>query len=202
MKIENINIEWLGHASFKISNSKIIYIDPWKIKNNDKADLILITHEHYDHFSLADIQKLIGDNTIIVAPEYAAPKIIGNVKTIRPREKLNIKGIEIEAVRAYNINKKFHPIEKDYIGYIINLDNTKVYHSGDTDLIPEMRSIKTDIALLPVGGTYTMTAEEAANAANIINPKVAIPMHFGDIIGTREDAEKFKSLCKCKVEIL
>ena len=201
MKIENINIEWLGHASFKISNSKIIYIDPWKIKNNDKADLILITHEHYDHFSLADIQKLIGDNTIIVAPEYAAPKIIGNVKTIRPREKLNIKGIEIEAVRAYNINKKFHPIEKDYIGYIINLDNTKVYHSGDTDLIPEMRSIKTDIALLPVGGTYTMTAEEAANAANIINPKVAIPMHFGDIIGTREDAEKFKSLCKCKVEI-
>lgn len=196
-------ITWLGHASFKIKNEVTLYIDPWKIDpDEEKADLILITHEHFDHLSLDDIEKIRDDLTIIVTIPLCKPKITGEVKVIRAGEKIRISDVEIEAIPAYNINKSFHQKEAGRVGYIITMSGERIYHAGDSDLIPEMESIDVDVALLPVGGVYTMSPEEAAKAANRIRPKLAIPMHWGtEVVGKREDAEKFKDLCDVPVEI-
>lgn len=197
------NIKWLGHAGFRINGSKTIYIDPFKINEAEPADIIIITHEHFDHLSPLDIQKVMKKETKIVTTSDCAEKLTGKLNTICSGDSLEIGGIMIEAVPAYNISKHFHPKPNGWIGVIITVNGERIYHAGDTDKIPEMSNIKDiDIALLPVSGTYVMTAEEAADAANIIMPKVAVPMHYGLIIGTRDDAEKFKKLCKCKVEIL
>lgn len=196
------NIKWLGHASFQIKNSKVIYIDPWKLKTDTPADIILITHGHYDHCSSQDIGKVQKEHTVIVLPVDCASQLSGNIKTIEPGQSLSIEGIAIEAVPAYNIGKAFHPKSNNWVGFIITLDNTKIYHAGDTDLIPEMDAIKADFALLPVGGTYTMDAQEAATCANKIRPKVAIPMHYGSIVGSSTDAQKFKKLCNVEAQVL
>ncbi len=206
MDIDGIKIDWLGHASVRITSDKIIYIDPYKIKGDGKADLILITHGHYDHCSIEDIQKITKPTTIIVATTDCSSKFSGkvevaDVKLIEPGQAINISGVSIEAVPAYNPKKQFHPKDNAWVGYIIEVQGKRIYHAGDTDLIPEMKKIKADIALLPIGGKYTMSPEEAAEAANIINPQLAIPIHFGSIIGTKADAEKFKALCKCKAKI-
>lgn len=196
------DIKWLGHASFKISGDKVVYIDPWKLQGkNEEADIILITHDHYDHCSLSDIEKLKGKKTTVVAPPDAAKKIAGDVRKVKPGDELTVKGIKIEAYPAYNLEKKFHPRANGWVGYVIEINGRRIYHAGDTDLIPEMEGIKADIALLPVGGTYTMDAMEAAEAANRIKPKLAVPMHFGAIVGSSKDAEEFKSLCQVPVEI-
>lgn len=198
-------IHWLGHAGFYIEGKDgiIVYIDPYKIKNNlPKADIILISHEHFDHCSEQDIKKITKTDTVIVGPQTIAGKLTYPVKVLNPGEKISIKDIEVEAVSAYNLHKNFHPKSEGNLGFIVTVDNTKIYHAADTDFIPEMKGIKTDIALLPVGGTYTMNAKEAAEAANIINPKIAIPMHFGSIVGSSKDAEEFKKFCKVQVKIL
>ena len=158
MEIENI--KWLGHAAFKISGPPLIYIDPWKLRDSEPAELILITHSHYDHFSLEDIAKIRTDDTTIVAPKDC--KTPGNVKYVLPGDTLKLKDVEIEAVAAYNLGKSFHPKSNQWVGYIINIKGTRIYHAGDTDFIPEMETLKVDVALLPIGGTYTMDAEEAA----------------------------------------
>ena len=200
------NIFWLGHAGFKIKDEKeIIYIDPYQVRDDkEKADFILITHEHFDHFSIEDIDKLLKPSTIIVGPKKikeALAKKEQKVVSLLPKEKINLKGIEIEGVPAYNLGKNFHPKEKDNLGFIIKIKNVKIYHAGDTDFIPEIKDIRVDVCLLPVGGTYTMDAREAAEAANTISPKIAIPMHWGSIVGSFKDAESFLKLCNCKVEI-
>ncbi len=196
------DIKWLGHASFKISGEKIVYIDPWKLQGkNEEANIILITHDHYDHCSLSDIEKLKGKGTTVVAPPDAAKKITGDVRVVKPGDELMVQGIKIEAYPAYNLEKEFHPRANGWVGYVIEINGRRVYHAGDTDLIPEMEGIKADIALLPVGGTYTMNAREAAEAANRIKPKLAVPMHFGAIVGSSKDAEEFKALCQVPVEI-
>ncbi|MCD6232211.1 MBL fold metallo-hydrolase [Candidatus Aerophobetes bacterium] len=196
------NIKWLGHASFKVTGEKIIYIDPWNLKKKEKADIILITHPHYDHLSSKDISKIQVDETIIIIPEKDKGELKGRVKRIKPGDSLSIDRVTIKAVPAYNINKTYHPKEKGWVGYIIETGGFSIYHAGDTDFIPEMKKIKVDIALLPVGGTYTMDAEEAAKACRILNPKIAIPMHYGDVVGSEEDAKKFKEMSPVKVEIL
>ena len=205
--IEGVNIEWLGHASFVLKSDKIIYIDPFQIKGGDKADLILITHEHYDHCSIADLHKIIKPETIIITVADCQSKLSGlkiaNVTLVRPGDKVNVKGTLIEAVHAYNTNKRFHPKQNEWVGFIITINGKRIYHAGDTDAIPEMNSLKNiDIALVPVSGTFAMTAEEAANAVNSFRPKVAVPMHYGSIVGQRSDAERFKSLAKTRVELL
>jgi len=213
MLYNNFDLTWLGHDGFKIKNSKVIYIDPFNIHEKEKADLILITHEHYDHLSLEDINKVYSDNTIIVASEICRNNLgnFKNVKYVKPGDKLKIDDISIEAVYSYNVNKfrspgkPFHPKEDKKLGYILTINNTRIYHAGDTDLISEMNNLKNiDIALLPVSGTYVMDVNEAFESVKIIKPKIAIPMHYASIVGTKKDAEEFKKLAGkyCKVEIL
>lgn len=196
------NITWLGHSSFKIEGDKVVYIDPWKLGRAEPADIILVTHSHHDHCSPQDVAKLQKEGTVIVTVADCAGEFRGDVRTLKPGDSLEIDGVTIEAVRAYNTDKPNHPKAAGWVGFIIEMSGSRIYHAGDTDLIPEMGEIKADIALLPVGGTYTMTAEEAAQAAERINPQVAIPMHYGDTVGSAADAEKFKRLCSCKVRIL
>ena len=201
MKILGIDIEWLGHDSFKILSDKVIYIDPFKIEAKEKADLILITHDHFDHFSIEDINKIKKDSTIIIAPLILKEKL-SEAKIMKPEECLEVDKIKIEAVPAYNLDKPNHKQSSKYLGYILTINNKRIYHAGDTDLIPEMNSIEADIALLPVSGKYVMDPEEAANAANLIRPEVAIPMHYGSVIGSKEDAEKFKSLVDEDIQVI
>ncbi len=203
------NIHWLGHDTFRIENDKTIYIDPYELKGKPpEADLILITHDHHDHCSPDDVARVAKDDTVIVTVAAAARRLKGDVRVVKPGESLVVHGILIETVPAYNVNKfrspgvPFHPQESGHVGFILTVGGVRIYHAGDTDVIPEMDDIEADIALLPVGGTYTMTADEAAQAANRIKPKVAIPMHHGAIVGSVRDAQRFRDLCQMEVVIL
>lgn len=199
------NIKWLGHAGFAINAlDKIIVIDPFQIKEIVPADIILITHSHYDHCSVEDIDKIKKSDTVIVTEAESAKTLSGDVRVVKPGDKINVSGVQIEAVEAYNTNKAFHPRTNGWLGFIITVDGIRIYHAGDTDLIPEMDKIEVDIALLPVSGTYVMTADEAVEAAKRLKPEIAIPMHFDSIVGSKEDAVKFKKDLEgiCKVELL
>jgi L-ascorbate metabolism protein UlaG (beta-lactamase superfamily) len=194
-------IQWLGHASIRIEAEKTIYIDPWKISGGPMADLILVSHTHHDHLSPADIKKIQKEETVIIASADAAAQLSGDVRALRPGDRLTVQGVTVEAVPAYNVGKPFHPKANDWIGFLLTVEGKTIYYGGDTDCIPEMNAIKADIWILPVGGTYTMTAKEAAGIINIKQPAVAIPIHCGDLVGTFEDAATFKRLCRTSVEI-
>jgi len=194
-------IAWLGHDAFRIDAAKTIYIDPYEIQDGKAADIILITHEHFDHCAPEDVAKIQKDATIIVTEKDSASKLSGDVRVVKPGETLTIDGVKIEAVPAYNTNKQFHPKENGWLGFIVEMEGVRIYHAGDTDMIPEMKDLKVDIALLPVSGTYVMTAAEAVEAALAIQPGLAIPMHYGSIVGGETDAEKFSAALKGKVEV-
>ncbi len=196
------DIHWLGHDTFKIVGEKIIYTDPFKIKKRDEADLILITHDHYDHCSPEDIKKIQGPRTVIVAPADCAGKLSGNIKLIKLGDNITVEDISIEAVPAYNTNKRFHTKDRKWVGYIFTLKGQRIYMAGDTDYIPEMKTFKADIALLPVSGTYVMTADEAIKAALDIKPKIAIPIHYGSTVGSKDDAKRFAEGLKGQVEVV
>ncbi len=196
------NIHWLGHDTFKIQGEQLIYTDPFQIKKNDIAGIILITHEHRDHCSPEDVKKIQGPDTVIVTPADCAAKIKGNIKVVKPGDKIEVRGVTIEVVSAYNTNKQFHTKDRGWVGYVFTVKGQRIYLAGDTDYIPEMRNIRADIALLPVSGTYVMTAEEAAQAALDIKPKVAIPMHYNSIVGSKEDALKFAEKLKGKIDVV
>lgn len=199
------SIHWLHHASFRIEiNNLVIYIDPWKLKNKKKADFIFITHDHYDHLSLPDIEAIAEEKTKIILPENIGSKLSGyNLKKIKPNDIFDFDSLKVEVIPAYNTNKDFHKKSYNMVGYVIEIDEIRIYHAGDTDLIEEMKNLKKiTVAMLPVGGTYTMDAADAAKAADIIKPDIAVPMHYGIVAGSVKDAEKFKNICKVKVEIL
>ena len=213
LEYEGINLKWTGHDGFQISNSdKILYIDPFKLAKqyNDlhNANLILITHNHFDHLSLNDLGKIINKETIVIAAKECVDQLkaldIKEVKGVAPGEKINLQNNVVETIPAYNTNKDFHPKKDGKVGFIVTINNVRIYHAGDTDLIPEMKTTKPDIALTPVSGTYVMTAEEASEAVNdLIKPKMAIPMHYNSIVGTREDAVRFsKMVTVCSTKIL
>ena len=195
-------IEWLGHATVLIRGDKNVMVDPWKLKKAEPADLVLVTHDHYDHCSPEDVAKVRGPHTAVVAPPDAAAKLGPAVQSISPGRVMEIAGVTVEATAAYNLKKQFHPKANGWVGFVITLGGERIYIAGDTDRTPEMDAIRADVVLMPVGGTYTMTAEEAAEAVNKINPRLAIPIHFGDIVGTAADAQRFMSLCSVPVKIL
>lgn len=196
-------IDWLGHASFRLRGEKTVYIDPWKLQSEPHdADLVLVTHSHYDHLSAEDIAKVSHEETIVVGPASDKEELAGlKAELMQPGDRNTFAGINLQAVRAYNIDKKFHPREKDWLGYVIDFEGVRVYHTGDTDLIDEMNGLACDIALLPVSGTYVMTADEAVDAARRTGAKLAVPMHWGDIVGGRDDAEKLLKSAPCQVVI-
>ena len=204
-------IHWLGHDSFRIDAGLTIYIDPWKLAADaPAADLVLITHEHGDHCSPEDVERLAGPDTLVVGNQASLDQldVAGELRIVAPGERFTYKDVGIETLPAYNLNKfrepgiEFHPRAQGHIGYVITVDGQRIYHAGDTDVIPEMEGLEVDIAMLPVSGTYVMTAEEAVEAAQCIGPGVAIPMHYGDIVGSREDAERFQKLYAGKVVIM
>lgn len=196
-------LHWLGHDSFRIDGPPTIYIDPWQLKGRPpQADLVLVSHDHYDHCSPEDVNRVRGPKTVVIANPSAAAKLGRDVRAIRAGEKQTIGDVTVEAVPAYNIGKRFHPKEAGGVGYIVTVGGTRFYFAGDTDLIPEMDQIRCDIALLPVSGVYVMTAEEAARAAGRIKPKVAIPMHYGaGVAGSEADARRFRELCPPEIKV-
>jgi L-ascorbate metabolism protein UlaG (beta-lactamase superfamily) len=207
------DVEWLGHSGFRITSGEAtIYIDPYRVPEGPKADLILVTHGHYDHFSPQDVELLSHDGTWLVAPAAVAERVSGSVVSIAPGEAVSpelVRGLEIVAVAAYNTSKRdgtgnvFHPREAGWVGYDLSLRGERLYHSGDTDVIPEMDSVTgVDVALLPVSGVYVMTAGEAAEAARRIQPRVAVPMHWGEHIGSYEDAVAFAERAPVEVRIM
>lgn len=211
---KGVKITWLGHDGFKIEDgSEVLVIDPFKLGHDVGADYVLLSHEHFDHCNPEDLKKVMKPNTIVVAPKGCKAELAKvspkEIKIIKPGDTLKAGGFEIMAVPAYNTNKfrepgkPFHPKEEGMVGYVIKTKSgVTVYHTGDSDSIPEMTNLSPDIALVPVSGTYVMTVDEAVEAVSRIKPKIAIPMHYGAIVGTLEDAQKFKSKAKIQVEIL
>ena len=195
------DIEVLYHSSIRISKNKVIYIDPFKIdKNYNDADIVFITHDHFDHYSEEDIDKVINENTTIIIPEELLTKILRKginknaVITVESNKEYMVQGIKFETIPAYNTNKPFHPKENNWVGYIITLDGIRYYIAGDTDITEENRKVKCDVAFVPVGGTYTMDFKEAAQLINEIQPKIAVPIHYGSVVGTKQDATDFIKL--------
>lgn len=204
-----MKIKVLCHSSIKIeSEGKIIYSDPFRVKENkDDADLIVITHSHYDHFSEEDINKIKNEKTKILTTSDLFDRTVKlgfkkeDIIVVNPSNLYKVEDIEIETIPAYNTNKKFHPKENAWVGYILKLEDKKIYIAGDTDITEENKKIKCDIALVPIGGTYTMTYEEAAELVNTINPNLAIPIHYAEIVGEKEDAKKFKELVNSNIKV-
>ncbi|MCM8769079.1 MAG: MBL fold metallo-hydrolase [Candidatus Omnitrophica bacterium] len=192
------NIRWLGHASLLLMvGEKQVYVDPWKLKNPRPASLVLITHEHFDHCSGEDVEKIATGETPVIGPESALKKIkVGHLIPLKPREKYDFGWLLVEGIPAYNLKKEFHPQSRGDLGYLLIWSGKSIYIAGDTDFIPEMKDIHPEIAIVPVGGTYTMDAAEAAEAVKAMVPKIAIPIHFGDIVGSRRSAEEFQRLVK------
>lgn len=195
-------IVWLGHDSFRIDAAKTIYFDPYEISGGPKADLILISHDHFDHCSPDDVAKIEQSGTVIVTEKDSAKKLSGDIRVIKSGESIVVDDVKIEAVPSYNTDKDFHPKKNAWLGFIVEIEGIRIYHAGDTDFIPEMNDFEVDIALLPVSGTYVMTADQAVKSALVINPKLAIPMHYGAIVGDEQDALNFKKALEGKIEVL
>jgi L-ascorbate metabolism protein UlaG (beta-lactamase superfamily) len=214
MEFNGVSFHWLGHDGFRIvAGGKTIYIDPYQLSkaqhNRNDADIALISHNHFDHLSMDDLRHVVSKKTSIVAAKECVDQLraagTAEVKGAAPGDRLVVQGLQIEILPAYNTNKKFHPKADNKVGFVITAGNLRIYHTGDTDDIPEMSQAKPDVALVPVSGTYVMTAEEAARAVNekIKPKKLAIPMHYGSIVGSEQDAAKFKQLVTvCPVHVL
>ena len=202
------NVEVLCHSSIRFSKGNTIYFDPFKIETNyNDADVIFITHDHYDHYSEEDIGKIVKEDTVIVIPEDLKTKVLKkgwkeeNIITVIPNKSYTVKNIEFQTVPAYNVNKQFHPKENNWVGYLVNMEGITYYISGDTDITKENKKVKCDVAFVPVGGTYTMDYKEAAELINEIKPKVAVPTHYGSIIGSKKDGAKFAKLVDADIVV-
>jgi L-ascorbate metabolism protein UlaG (beta-lactamase superfamily) len=196
------NVRWLGHASVMVRGSRTVYVDPWEVAATQPADVILITHDHYDHLSPPDVDRLAGERTAIVAPASCKAKLARPITVVEPGARVTANGVEVEVVASYNPAKQFHPRKSGNVGYVFTVDGVRYYHAGDTDAIPEMKDVRADVAFLPVGGTYTMDAAEAAQAASTMQVRVAVPMHYAKIVGSVDDAKRFAKLARVPVVVL
>jgi L-ascorbate metabolism protein UlaG (beta-lactamase superfamily) len=188
-------VTWLGHASFRIVDGSVVYIDPWKLSGGPRADVILVTHGHHDHLSVDDIALISGPETIVLCPpDCLAELVASRAQAVRPGDALQVAGVKVQVVPAYNTDKPNHPRSAGHVGYVVEIGGRRIYHAGDTDVIPEMSEVVCDVALLPMGGTYTMNAEQAAQAAETIDPQVVVPMHWGRLVGTEKDVERLRKL--------
>ena len=203
------HIEVLTHSSIRVSGPEgVIYFDPYQVKDaaND-ADFILVTHDHFDHFSVEDIEKVAKKTSILVVPENMKDKakeaedLVGSIVTVSPGSQTEVAGLYIEAVPSYNVGKKFHPQSAGWVGYIVKVDGKRIYVAGDTDVNDDIKKVQCDIAMVPIGGTYTMDAGEAAELVNIITPATAIPTHYGSVAGKKEDAEIFRKAVKDGINV-
>lgn len=203
------NIVVFKHNSIRIGTEQgMVYVDPFEMTEEPRdGAFILITHDHYDHFSPEAIEKVANENTVLVVPEKMDAKarkvagIVGKIVTVRPNEKREIDGLQLETVPAYNILKPFHPKSAEWVGYIVNANGKRVYVAGDTDLTKEAQEVKCDVALVPIGGMYTMDAKKAAELVNRLQPEVAIPVHYGAIIGSEEDRKEFEKLVEAPTRV-
>jgi L-ascorbate metabolism protein UlaG (beta-lactamase superfamily) len=199
-----VTIQWLGHASFKIkSNGEVVYIDPWKLgEASHDATVVLVSHSHYDHCSAEDVAKVSGAETKMFGPGDVIAEA-GKGQVIKPAETVTAGEVTITGVASYNPAKQFHPKTNNWLGFVIEIGAKRIYYAGDTDVTDEMKQLgDVDVALLPVGGTYTMNAKEAAAATERIKPARAIPYHWGDIVGGANDAEHFAETASCEVVVL
>lgn len=202
------NISLNCQSSIKIESEKTIYFDPYKIQEEfHDADLIFITHDHYDHYDVESIKNIMKDTTKIIIPDKMAPIVLmtfnsKNVIGVLPNNNYELEGIPVETIPSYNTNKEYHPKNNNWVGYILTLNDETIYVAGDTDITDENKQVKCDIALIPIGGTYTMTAKEAAELVNIIKPKTVIPTHYITIVGSKKDEEEFISLIDKNIEII
>ena len=195
-------IEVLIHSSIKFSKGLIIYFDPYKIdRDYHDADIIFITHDHYDHYSPLDIKKVIKDDTIIVVPQDIGEKLsTNNVIGVVPNKNYEVLNIKFKTIPAYNVNKNFHPKENNWVGYLLEYNNIKYYIAGDTDITKENHDIVCDVAFVPIGGVYTMDYQEAAKLINKIKPRIVVPIHYGLIVGNKDDGIKFSKLLNNNIE--
>ncbi len=200
---DSLNISWLGHGGLRINfKDKQIFIDPYKVSEGS-ADLILVTHSHLRHLSVEDINRLKKDNTIVCVPGDAGEVYNGGNIVVRPDVSFNLYGIPVYTTPAYNLSAKpYHPKSKSWVGYILDLGGTRIYHAGDTDDIPEMKKLKVDIAFLPISGRSVMTTRKAAEIANKFKPGIAVPIHWDDTPKSRQDAALFKKNYKGETKIL
>ena len=185
-----------AHSSIRIASDKVIYFDPFQVEEESHdADIIFITHDHFDHFSIEDIKKIEKEDTVYVIPDCMYNLLGGeNVITVLPGEKVMVEDLDVEVIASYNVGKPFHPKEKGYVAYIAEIEGKRVYVAGDTDINDDNRAVRCDIALLPIGGTYTMDYKQAAELTNIIRPSLVIPTHYGSVAGDPKDGEKFREL--------
>ena len=201
------NIEVLYHSSIKINKGVIIYFDPFKIdREYHDADIIFITHSHYDHYSEEDILKVRKESTHVVAPVDLLDNLLTlgftkeSITIVKPNENYNVNGLTFKTVPAYNTNKNFHPKSNNWVGYLLTLNDTVYYIAGDTDITEENKQVKCDVAFVPIGGTYTMDYKEAAELINEIKPKIAVPTHYASIVGSLEDGKNFGKLLNSDIE--
>lgn len=182
----------LFHSSIRIAGEKTVYIDPWQIAGEPKdADLILVTHDHHDHYSPEDIAKLSKADTVLVVPQSMAEQA-PNAQTVVPGEKYTFCGLAVDTVAAYNVGRPFHSAERRYVGYVVTVDGVRYFIAGDTDKIPENEAVRCDVAFVPCGGKYTMDAAQAAELVNAIHPKIAVPTHYGTVTDSADAGEVFR----------
>ena len=202
-------VQVLTHSSIRIAENQIVYFDPFHVDGEPHdADIICVTHDHFDHYSPEDLAKVKNAATILVCPKTMEDSLSNSgiseefTELVAPGDELEINGVRIQAVPAYNVGKQFHPQANQWVGYLVTMNEVMYYIAGDTDINEDVKKVRCDAAFLPVGGTYTMTAEEAAELAEMIHPKAAIPTHYGSVAGKAEDGQIFADLLKDKINVI